>query len=93
MLILKHRERTVVPGGGGNAIYNLAELGVYVLPVGLVGDDEPGRLSTLPSETHSDGRNLQGEGLHHRHQDPHPGGNDALSRQQVVRVDREPDGP
>lgn len=44
VLILKHRERTVVPGGGANAIYNLAELGVKVLPVGVVGDDEVGHL-------------------------------------------------
>src|SRR5947199_4758485 len=44
VLILKHRERTVVPGGGANAVNNLAELGVNVLPVGVIGDDEPGRL-------------------------------------------------
>src|SRR5437899_4176880 len=44
VLILRHRDRTVVPGGAGNAIYNLADLGVTVLPVGVVGDDEPGRL-------------------------------------------------
>src|SRR6202040_962876 len=44
VLILKHRERTVVPGGGANAVYNLADLGVNVLPVGVVGDDEAGRL-------------------------------------------------
>ena len=44
VLILRHRERKVVPGGGGNAVMNLAELGVNVLPVGIVGDDEPGRL-------------------------------------------------
>src|SRR4051795_3368415 len=44
VLILKHRERTVVPGGGANAVYNLADLGVNVLPVGVVGNDEPGRL-------------------------------------------------
>src|SRR5271157_656975 len=44
VLILKHRDRTVVPGGGANAIYNLADLGVNVLPVGVVGDDEPGKL-------------------------------------------------
>jgi rfaE bifunctional protein kinase chain/domain len=44
VLILRHRERTVVPGGGANAVNNLADLGVNVLPVGLVGDDEPGRL-------------------------------------------------
>ena len=44
VLILKHRERTVVPGGGGNAVMNLASLGVNVLPVGVVGDDETGSL-------------------------------------------------
>jgi rfaE bifunctional protein kinase chain/domain len=44
VLILRHRDRTVVPGGGANAIYNLADLGVNVLPVGVVGDDEPGKL-------------------------------------------------
>jgi rfaE bifunctional protein kinase chain/domain len=43
VLILKHCDRTVVPGGGANAIYNLADLGVNVLPVGVVGDDEPGK--------------------------------------------------
>jgi len=44
VLILTHRDRKVVPGGGANAIYNLADLGVNVLPVGVVGDDEPGKL-------------------------------------------------
>jgi rfaE bifunctional protein kinase chain/domain len=44
VLILKHRDRKVVPGGGANAIYNLADLGVNVLPVGVVGDDEAGKL-------------------------------------------------
>jgi len=28
-----------VPGGGANAANNLADLGVNVLPVGIVGDD------------------------------------------------------
>jgi D-glycero-beta-D-manno-heptose-7-phosphate kinase len=44
VLILKHRDRRIVPGGGANAIYNLADLGVNVLPVGIVGEDEPGKL-------------------------------------------------
>src|SRR5437762_13200471 len=44
VLILKHRERTVLPGGGANALYNLADLGSNVLPVGVLGEDEPGRL-------------------------------------------------
>jgi len=41
---LKHRDRKIVPGGGANAICNLADLGVNVLPVGVVGEDEPGKL-------------------------------------------------
>src|SRR5213595_2482963 len=44
VLILRHRERSVVPGGGANAVNNLADLGVNVLPVGIVGTDEPGRM-------------------------------------------------
>src|SRR6266404_3617864 len=43
VLILRHRNRMILPGGAGNAIYNLADLGVNVLPVGVIGDDEAGR--------------------------------------------------
>jgi len=91
VLILKHRERTVVPGGGGNAIMNLAALGVNVLPVGVVGDDEAGHLLI--------------DALHHK-KVPTGGiqklkqyttttktrilaGMSHNSRQQVIRVDRE----
>jgi D-glycero-beta-D-manno-heptose-7-phosphate kinase len=95
VLILKHRERTVLPGGGGNAIYNLAELGVNVFPVGVVGEDEPGRLllqrfrqKKIPTAgifrvkgytTVTKTRILAG--MAH------------TNRQQVVRVDREPENP
>src|SRR5437667_4433618 len=44
VLVLRHLDRTVIPGGGANAVNNLADLGVNVLPVGIVGNDEPGRL-------------------------------------------------
>src|SRR5882757_3916967 len=95
VLILKHRDRTVLPGGGANAVNNLADLGVNVLPVGVVGDDEPGRLlikyfrhkriavsGVLKDKTYSTvtkTRILAGM--------PHN------ARQQVVRVDREPENP
>lgn len=42
VLILKHRETQVVPGGGANAANNLAALGAKVLPVTVVGDDATG---------------------------------------------------
>ena len=93
VLILKHRERAVVPGGAGNAICNLAALGVSVLPVGVVGDDEPGRMLL--------------DTFHHRHIPLSgivklPGyatvtktrilaGQAHTARQQVVRLDREPE--
>ncbi len=95
VLILKHREREVVPGGGANAIYNLAELGVNVLPVGVVGNDEPGRLllqkfrkKRIPLSGIEKSREYSTvtktrvlAGMTH------------TSRQQVVRYDREPEKP
>ena len=80
VLILRHRERSVIPGGGANAIYNLADLGVNVLPVGVVGDDEPGRLllKAFPPQARSRKRRFEGQELHDCDQDPHPGRFDAL---------------
>lgn len=92
VLILRHRERSVVPGGGANAVCNLASLGVNVLPVGVVGQDEAGRL--LVREFRRKHIPLSGilkeksymtvtksrilAGMAH------------TARQQVVRIDREP---
>jgi len=92
VLILKHRDRTIVPGGGANAANNLADLGVNVLPVGIVGDDEPGRLllkyfrhkhiavsGVLKDKTFTTVTKTRIlAGMTH------------TARQQVVRVDREP---
>src|SRR3954470_3010205 len=93
VLILKYRERTVVPGGGANAVFNLAELGVNVLPVGVVGNDEPGRLllqrfkqKRIPLSGIQKAREYSTvtktrvlAGMAHN------------TRQQVVRYDREPE--
>jgi D-glycero-beta-D-manno-heptose-7-phosphate kinase len=93
VLILKHRERTVLPGGGANAVNNLADLGVNVLPVGAIGDDEPGRLllkffrhKRIPVSGVLKDRSYTTvtktrilAGMTHN------------TRQQVVRVDREPE--
>jgi len=95
VLILKHCERTVLPGGGANAVNNLADLGVNVLPVGILGEDEPGRLlmkafrhkhiavsGILKDKSHTTVTKTRIlAGMTHS------------ARQQVVRVDREPDAP
>lgn len=44
VLILRHEETRQVPGGGANAVYNLAHLGAQVEVVGLVGDDLQGQV-------------------------------------------------
>jgi len=93
VLILRHRERAVVPGGGANAVNNLADLGVNVLPVGIIGNDEPGRL-LLRSFRH---KHIPVTGiLKHKTLPTIPktrilAGMPHTWRQQVVRVDREPD--
>ncbi|MGC2697446.1 MAG: PfkB family carbohydrate kinase [Candidatus Angelobacter sp.] len=93
VLILRHRERTVVPGGAGNAIYNLADLGVTVLPVGVIGDDEAGRM-LLHSfrQKHisvSAIRRIKGRSTVTKTRVL--AGTMHSPRQQVIRVDREPD--
>jgi rfaE bifunctional protein kinase chain/domain len=93
VLILKHRERQVVPGGGANAIFNLADLGVNVLPVGIVGDDEPGRM--LLHQFRRKRIPLSGiqkiKGYTTVTKTRILAGMAHTSRQQVVRVDREPE--
>ncbi|MEC4892892.1 MAG: D-glycero-beta-D-manno-heptose-7-phosphate kinase [Oscillatoria sp. PMC 1051.18] len=42
VLILRHEHTRQIPGGGANAVYNLAKLGAKVKVVGLVGKDPQG---------------------------------------------------
>lgn len=94
VLILRHRQTELLPGGGANAANNLADLGARVLPVGVVGDDAAGRalveyfqrkgvdtsgiLTVRKWTTTTKTRFLAGW-TH-------------TTRQQVLRMDREPEG-
>jgi D-glycero-beta-D-manno-heptose-7-phosphate kinase len=92
VLILKHRERTILPGGAANAANNLADLGVNVLPVGIVGDDEAGRL-LLKYFRHKKiaiSGVLKDKGYTTVTKTRILAGMAHNARQQVVRVDREP---
>jgi rfaE bifunctional protein kinase chain/domain len=95
VLILKQREKRVVPGGGANAVNNLADLGARAIPVGAVGDDETGEALL---------RYFRGKEITtrhvvrvHDHLTPTKtrilGGLTHWQRQQIVRVDREPAQP
>ena len=93
VLILRHRERSIAPGGGANAVYNLADLGVNVLPVGVVGDDESGRaLLRLFKQKHIPTTGiLRVKGHTTITKTRILAGMTHTSRQQVVRIDRESD--
>lgn len=95
VLILRHRKTELLPGGGANAVNNLADLGARVLPVGAVGDDAAGhalldyfrkkRLDTsgilcVRGWTTTTKARYLARWTH-------------TKRQQVLRVDREPDAP
>src|SRR5262249_25418270 len=87
------RERTVMPGGGANAVNNLADLGVNVLPVGVVGDDEPGRLllKYFRHKRIAVSGVLKDKGHITATKTRILAGMTHTARQQVVRVDREPE--
>jgi D-glycero-beta-D-manno-heptose-7-phosphate kinase len=95
VLILKQREKKIVPGGGANAANNLVELGAKVTLAGGVGQDDPGEalistfeqrgvdtrwVSRVPHYTTPTKSRVLG-GLGHGHM------------QQIVRIDREPAVP
>ncbi len=95
VLILKHRESRIVPGGGANAVYNLADLGARVLPVGIVGNDRAGRELLLRFREKGIATNgiLTVEGYPTTTKTRILAGTVHGSRQQVLRMDREPPEP
>lgn len=95
VLILRHRHTELVPGGGGNAANNLADLGARVLPVGAVGDDAAGRaLLDYFRRKHVDtSALLRVRGWTTTTKTRFLAGWTHTTRQQVLRVDREPSAP
>lgn len=93
VLILNHKGRELVPGGAANAVMNLAALGVSVLPVGIVGDDESGRaLIKLFQRQHIPVSGVQRvKGWTTITKTRILAGHAHTVHQQVVRVDRTPD--
>lgn len=91
VLILKHEDERLRPGGGANAIANVAALGGRPLPVGIVGDDESG--TGLLDALTSAGIPTTGILRHPTYHTPTKtrilGGGRHSIKQQIVRIDRE----
>jgi D-glycero-beta-D-manno-heptose-7-phosphate kinase len=93
VLILRHENTKQVPGGGANAVYNLAKLSAQVKVVGLIGNDPQGQaLKSIFNQA-----NINTDGMFI---DPHrptvtktriSGHARQSVTQQIVRVDRKSD--
>jgi rfaE bifunctional protein kinase chain/domain len=95
VLILKEREKQVVPGGGANAANNLAALGAHVTPVGVVGNDEAGDalLDYFRQGQISTRHVVRVRNYITPTKTRILGGVSHWQRQQIVRIDREPVAP
>ena len=93
VLILRFTEREVGLGGSANAAHNVHALGARVVPIGVVGRDAPG--DELLGLFH--GAGMPTEGIVTENGRPTPvktrimAGGYQATRQQVVRLDREPE--
>ena len=94
VLILRHRETHLVPGGGANAANNLAALGARVLPITAVGRDAAGDALIA----HFKAQRVDLSGIVRVKERATPTKTRFLAGwahtvgQQVLRVDREPQG-
>ncbi|MDE3179406.1 MAG: sugar kinase [Acidobacteriota bacterium] len=94
VLILRQREKRIVPGGGANAANNLASFGARVSLAGVLGDDESG----LALLTYFRERDVPMSGVKRLRGYVTPtksrvlGGLGHGHMQQIVRIDREPHG-
>jgi D-glycero-beta-D-manno-heptose-7-phosphate kinase len=94
VLILRHRRSEFYPGGAANAVNNLVDLGARVHPVGVVGDDEGGRLLL----DYFRRKRVDVSGIHRARgwvtatKTRYLAGWTHTTEQQVLRVDREPSG-
>ena len=94
VLILRHRRSEPCPGGAANAVNNLVDLGARVLPVGVVGDDEGGRtlLEYFRRKRIDTSGILRAPGWITTRKTRYLAGWMHTTEQQVLRVDREPQG-
>jgi rfaE bifunctional protein kinase chain/domain len=93
VLILRHEHTQQIPGGGANAVYNLAKLNGHVQVAGLVGEDIQGQvLSNIFQQAGVDITGIFAEGDRPTVTKTRISGHARQSvTQQIVRVDRKSD--
>ena len=91
VLILRYDTTEVVPGGAGNAANNVAALGARVRAVGVVGRDDPGSRAVAAFHPRVDRRGIARVAEYRTPTKTRIlAGGIHSAKQQVVRIDREP---
>jgi rfaE bifunctional protein kinase chain/domain len=93
VMILRYQKRRYLPGCAANTVMNLRALGADVVPIGIVGADEPGealRAAFREAGVPDDGLVVSGRSVLKIRL---MSGDYTRPLQQVLRVDVEPDGP
>lgn len=92
VLIVKERERRIVPGGGANAANNLVDLGVRLALLGAAGEDETGEalLDYFRAKGVNVARVVRPKGYRTPAKSRILGAIGHGRAQQIVRLDREP---
>ena len=95
VLILRHRETQMLPGGGANAANNLADLGARVRAVSAVGDDAAGDalVEYFRAKRVDTSGLVRARGWRTPTKARFLAGWTHTARQQVLRMDYEPAGP
>jgi rfaE bifunctional protein kinase chain/domain len=91
VLILSYQRKELALGGAGNAVLNLAALGVEAVPIGVTGPDESGRAVRAILKKHG----VSGAGLFALKGYATPlktrilAGEENTKKQQILRIDRD----
>ncbi|MHC5020226.1 MAG: bifunctional heptose 7-phosphate kinase/heptose 1-phosphate adenyltransferase, partial [Planctomycetota bacterium] len=91
VVVMKHEGEEVIPGGAANTANNLAALGAVAVPVGVLGDDPPGlavveALGRAGMDTHG---LITAAGNATVSKTRVLAGGHSVSKQQIVRIDRD----
>lgn len=95
VIVVRHEGEKLVPGSAANTAHNLMALGATVYPVGVVGDDSPGKAVIR----FFDGPRARAGGIivdtsrHTITKTRIMAGDLHTTKQQVIRIDREPSEP
>jgi rfaE bifunctional protein kinase chain/domain len=95
VIVVRHEGEKLVPGSAANTAHNLMALEATVHLIGVVGDDTPGRAII----DFFDGPLAKADGIiidkkrHTTTKTRIMAGDLHTSKQQVIRIDKEPDGP